>query len=235
MITFEIDSSLHPCVCPICRWSGFTWAIVASRPSHQVRKVCPCCESYPRDRLLWKILSCIRSVSGRSNLRILEFGGAARAYWWKRRSYEYYNVDLKRNASDTVDGFIHHGRVDRRFEQIDVAVISYVFGEIRNVVTRSRIIAEAARATKEHGCLIIFDDLDLRLTKHRLLSRQQYFHKLRLGRPILEELRNGGWYPTVIEYLQANSMLGETELPFIVAFKSIDGFKETAFRDSNGF
>src|ERR1700733_649342 len=153
MISLTMDSSMHPCVCPICAWSGFGWAPVMSGPSRSVRKLCPNCESYPRDRILWHSLSGILSALSRPTLRVLEFGGAARSYWWKRRRFEYHNVDLKSNASETVDCFIYHGKMDRRFDEIDVAIVSHVFGDILSLATRSRIISEAARATTQNGYL----------------------------------------------------------------------------------
>jgi hypothetical protein len=177
------------------------------------------------------MLSRLRSTAQAPTLRVLEFGGAARSYWWKRRLFDYHNVDLRINAGETVDAFVYQGQIDRRFDHIDVVIVSHVFGEIGSLATRSRIIAEAARTSKEDGCLILFDDLNLRLPKHVRLRRGDYFHKQRLGSPILEELRQEGWFPTVVERVAPNLMLAEHELPFIWALKTMTRANNLGFYD----
>jgi hypothetical protein len=195
------------------------WLYVQTRPSAYSRKVCPGCESYPRDRILWHILSYLRSSRCTEALGIVEIGGAARSYWWKKRLYDYVNVDLDYKRSETVDLVINRGSILRRPKGQDVAIISHVFGEIANCATRVRIAREVASATNQSGILIVFEDFDLATEEHSILPRGKFFHKLRLGHAILSELRSAGWLPTVIDAMPKNSILGESELPFILASK----------------
>jgi hypothetical protein len=152
-------------------------------------------------------------------LRVIEIGGAARSYWWKKRSYEYVNVDLERTASETVDLVINRGCIRRRPNGQDIAIISHVFGEITSCATRLRTAREVAAATNPSGILIVFEDLDLATEEHCILPKGKFFHKLRLGHAILSELQTAGWLPTVIDTVPKNSILGENELPFILASK----------------
>jgi hypothetical protein len=195
------------------------WLYVQTRPSKFVRKACPKCESYPRDRILWLILSYLQSLRHTENLKILEIGGAARSHWWKKSHYGYANADLKCKVNETVDLTVNRGRICRRPKDLDVAIISHVFGEILSCATRLRMAKEASEATKESGILILFEDIDLGTVEHRKLGNREFFHKMRLGNSILLELRCAGWRPTVIEKLPKNSILGESELPFILASK----------------
>ena len=221
-----------PCLCPICGWTGFLWAFVASGPSRYIRKLCPKCGSYPRDRLVWCHLRYLSEST--KAIQIIEVGGAPRTYWWKKRLYGYQNADIKEQIGETVDLLVENGRIQNRPSDNDIAIISHVLGEISSKRVRMRLLAELWAATKGAGVLIMFDDFDPGALHHHNLSPRLFFHKLRLGRPILAELKESGWFPSIVDGVPKNPILAESDVPFIVAHKEQVNDLKTRLCDAIG-
>jgi len=162
----------------------------------------------------------------------LEFGASYRSYWWKRRLFDYRNVDVASKSSEMVDIRISNGRLESYVDEVDIVLISHVFGEITDKTIRARIINVAAQTCRDTGGMVFFDDLDLGRSRHLRLTPGKYFHRQRLGTDLLNELSDGGWTTRILTRSNPNRIKAEHELPFIVCQKAlIDPFTAVAAND----
>jgi hypothetical protein len=233
----SIDVKL-PCFCPICGWQGHLWGPVLAGPFMWVRKECPRCGSYPRDRIAYALL--IHDVRRRigNRMAVVEIGASPKSYWWKRRSFSYWNSDVGHELSDTVDFRIKNGIVRGAPGDADVALLSYVLSMVTEKRERVSLLRELYRLTKTSGRLILFDDVVQQSMKHVRTKHDAYFHRIRLGLALLDELADAQWIPVVIASGQPGYVAMDLELPFILAAKQdstyglkrwvTDGLKELA-------
>jgi hypothetical protein len=205
--------------CPICKWIGSTWKEVECKPGVFTRKLCPTCSSYPRDRLTWLLLDSLAKRVEPTKLRIIEIGGNPSSYQWKSKDYFYRNADLPSAPSATVHMQVEDGHIVNAPIDFDIGLISYVLSMIEDEATRFNLLSELYRVTNTSAVLIMYDDLLLDRFEHLPVRDSQYFHKLRLGKSILNEIQNAGWIPIVISSVFDTGTLISTELPFICARK----------------
>jgi hypothetical protein len=208
--------------CPICLWKGHEWRRVESRPNVYENKSCPQCGGYPRDRITFVLLQRLLNNLAHKQLVIGEIGGSIHSYSWKKTLYRYWNADTRGANGEYVDVWIHACRLQQSPPCADAAILSYVLSEIESKSLRVRLMKELHRFTTSQGRLILFDDLDLRGPKHRVHAKGTFFHLLQLGRPILAELKEAGWLPTVVNSVDMTRIQAELELPFILAAKQRD-------------
>lgn len=230
-------AAVKPCRCPICNWVGWTWSAVESRPGVHVRKACPQCASYPRDRMVWQLLhEQMRERDGK-RLKVVEVGESGRAYLWKRRLYDYWNADIAPHDLGHVDLHVDElgvaveeranaphrpwGSVDRLDTPVgaDVAILSYVLSAISSDRRRLQLLRQLHGVTSDTAALILFDDLQVDAPRHRKLRAGSYFHTVRLGGGLLSLMRQAAWLPTVIGSYPDTQLLASADLPFIVARK----------------
>src|SRR6266576_727150 len=120
------------CNCPICGWEGPAWEPVESRPNYFTKKKCVRCGSYPRDRLAWLLLTAYSEELTPDKLRLIEFGACGRAYGWKKRLFQYWNVDIKDSNSLMIDVTSNQMAEASWLSDCDVALISYVLSMIES-------------------------------------------------------------------------------------------------------
>jgi hypothetical protein len=227
-----------PCSCPICSWEGWLWSVAESRPGVYVRKVCPNCGSYPRDRIVWQLLHPRRNGSSGTPLSVVEVGESGRAYLWKRRAFNYCNADIAPHHLGYVDMRIEDLGVSRRRTAIverqpwtrveqaappqesDIALVSYVLSAMRSDRQRLDLLRKLHRATAKTGTLILFDDFKLDDESHRRLRAGDFFHRVRLGNSILALMARAAWQPEIVESYADARILAQLELPFIIAAKA---------------
>jgi hypothetical protein len=227
----------EPCHCPICDWEGRLWSAVESRPGVYVRKACPRCGSYPRDRIVWQLLHDRASARDGARLKVVEVGESGRAYLWKRRICDYWNADIVPHELGYVD--VHVDELGVRESQdvkaqpsawmpagrtstprdSDIAVLAYVLSALPDDKQRLELLRKLHRATSKTATLILFDDLELDCPRHQRLASGQFFHAVRLGRPLLSLLVRAAWHPTVVKSYAAPRLLAHVELPLILATK----------------
>jgi hypothetical protein len=198
----------------------FAWAAIEARPGRLVRKSCRRCGSYPRDRIVFLLLRTLAEEVAPRKLRVLEVGCSRASYWWKRRLYDFRNADVRWGYPATRDLTIDGGIVARAPASGSVAILSYVLSVVEDRSVRVRILRELYRLTIDAGRLILFDDVVPSAGAHKRVEADQYFHGLRLGSPLIEEMREAGWRPVIIELPTASRTLAELETPFMLAAKS---------------
>lgn len=165
----------HDSNCPICKWRGGLWEKVECKPGAYVRKKCPTCGSYPRDRLTWLLLQELAQNVRPKTLRVIEIGGSCSSYDWKRKLYFYRNADLPDCSSQTVDLCVVGGSVLGAPKDFDVAIISYVLSMVEDQAIRISLLKELHELTHEKGGLILFDDLLLDHPQHAKVEHDGIF------------------------------------------------------------
>lgn len=207
--------------CPICGWEGLAWEPVESRPNHCTKKKCVRCGSYPRDRLVWLLLSAYSKELSPDKVRLIEFGECGRAYGWKKRLFHYWNVDIQNSNSRVIDVAASQMMLASWLSGCDVALISYVLSMIESRYDRVNLMHQFYEKTKESGRLVLFDDFGLGSERHAKLAAGSFFHRLRFGRDILGEVEDAGWNPFVVEDYIDERRLASLEVPFVVACKGV--------------
>jgi hypothetical protein len=210
------------CNCPICGWAGNAWEPVESRPGHFTRKKCARCGSYPRDRLVWLLLSTYSQELCRRKLKLIEFGEDGRAYGWKKTRFDYLNVDIKNSSSRVVDMTADHVMSSPRLHYCDAGLISYVLSMVESRSGRVKLMRQFHAMTTDSGRLMLFDDFDFSSHGHVQLAAESFFHHLRFGREILSEVEDAGWSPIVVEDYVDDPRQVSLELPFVLACKRSD-------------
>jgi hypothetical protein len=222
------------CDCPICGWEGAAWAPVESRPNHLTNKKCVRCGSYPRDRLVWLLLAVYSQELGPKKLRLIEFGGSRRTYGWKKRLFQYWNVDIEESNSDVIDVPAKQMMLASWLNHCDVGLISYVLSMIESRSDRVNLMQQFHEKTNSSGRLVLFDDFSFVCERHVKLAAGSFFHRLRFGRDILKEIEDAGWNPFVVEDYVDDRRLMSLEVPFVLASKLDDsgGLREWVRRTS---
>jgi hypothetical protein len=164
-------------------------------------------------------------------------GESGRAHLWKRRICDYWNADVELDdlghvdclvddlvsAVEDPDNFRRRPWVSRAGcdspAGADAAILSYVLSAIPTDRSRLRLLRRLHHVTNETAALILFDDLQLNVSRHRRLRVGSYFHMVRLGRGILSLLSQAGWQSRVIDSYPDTRLLANAELPFILARK----------------
>jgi hypothetical protein len=208
--------------CPICFWRGCDWKPVESRPNVFQKKLCPRCGGYPRDRVTCILLDQLQKERCSERLLVGEVGGSKHSYSWKKDRFRYWNADVPGVKGACVDLWIHSCRIKGSPPRVHVTILSYVLSEIETKSFRIRLLHELHRLTLSNGHLIFFDDLDLRTNRHRIHDKGAFFHRLQFGNSVLGELKEAGWYPTVIKSIGVVSIQAELEVPFILASRDTD-------------
>jgi|ERR1700722_2313072 len=210
------------CNCPICGWEGSAWEPVESRPNHFTNKECVWCGSYPRDRLVWLLLSTYSQELYPEKLRLIEFGERGRAYGWKKRLFQYWNVDIEDSHSGVVDVAASQMMLSSWLNNCDAALISYVLSMIESRPERVRLMRQFHAVTKSSGRLVLFDDFRFGSAGHVKLVAESFFHRLRFGRDVLREVEDAGWNPVIVEDYVDDRRLASLEMPFVLACKGVD-------------
>jgi hypothetical protein len=206
------------CFCPICDWEGWVWGPTESRPGRYVRKSCQRCGSYPRDRLVWLILNARADELG-LRLKVIEVGEPGRAYLWKKRVFDYCNVEVDGSTSWFADVYLSQlDNITWRGE-FDAVLLSYVLSVIASRKERVRLMMQLHSLTKDSARLLLFDDFAMQSQHHQRLSSELFFHELRLGRPVVEEINEAGWQPNVVREWSDDRILSSVEMPFVLASK----------------
>lgn len=200
--------------CPICDWSGSSWARVQTKPDSFEEKACPSCGCYPRERLQWISLASLQIELGRE-LKILEIGGTRRFGGAARRSYFYRNVDIVADQ-EHVDYVITEGVLPSMGYNFDCLLISYVLSMIPRREDRIKLVSDATSYLHKQGKLIFYDDMDLSLPTDIRHPEGEYFHCLRLGRSILDELEQSGWKVLVISDCGPECIGAAAEMPYLI-------------------
>lgn len=207
------------CWCPLCGWEGHLWEPVESRPSHSIRKVCPQCGSYPRDRIVSLLLLAYAQELSTYKLKLIEFGEHGRAYDWKTACFEYWNIDIEDSDSEVIDFSAGQMMKEQCLRNSDVALMSYVLSMIESRRARVDLLKHFHQLTINSGRLILFDDFSFDSIHHVKLSPKMFFHRLRFGRGISAELEEAGWFPIIVQDYRRPRILSSLELPFLVASK----------------
>jgi len=168
-----------------------------------------------RDRLVWQLLS--ENFALPNPLRIIEVGGTKRLGDRLREKYEYVNADIT-GGHAPVDIPIHESRFPLPDTSRNVGVLSYVLSSIAKRSVRTQLLSELRRVVVEGGRLLILDDTDFSVFPHHTLGSGAYFHLLRLGRALLEELVETGWTYQVVTHCTFAAELDATrEMPYVIA------------------
>ena len=175
--------------------------------------------TYPRDRLVWLLLSAYSDELSPDKLRLIEFGERGRAYDWKKKLFHYWNVDIETSNSRVIDVAASQMTLASWLSDCDVALISYVLSMIESRSERVSLMQRLYSKTKTSGRLVLFDDLGLASERHVKLPAGSFFHRLRFGRDLLREAQDAGWNPFVVEDYVDDRRLAFLELPFVVACK----------------
>jgi hypothetical protein len=211
-----------PCECPLCDWRGSRWEVVESRPKHLVRKLCPQCGSYPRDRITSLLLLAYAEEMRQKRLKLIEFGERGRAYIWKKSLFEYWNVDLKSSGSSVIDIVAEEMMIAPCLRNSDAGLISYVLSMIDSRLTRVDLLKRFYELTTDSARLILFDDFAFERTGHLQLSSKLFFHGFRFGKTILAEMQEAGWSPFIVSNFRRGRILSSLDVPFLVASKHDD-------------
>ena len=215
----KMTTAGYSCNCPICGWEGFAWEPVESRPDRFTKKKCVRCGSYPRDRLVWLLLSAYSGELRPDKLKLIEFGERGRAYDWKKKLFHYWNVDIEDSSSSVVDVAASQMMVASWLSDCDVGLISYVLSMIESRSDRVNLMRQFCEKTKKSGRLVLFDDFGLVSERHVKLAAGSFFHRLQFGREILKEVEDAGWHPLVVHDYVDDQRLASVEVLFVLASK----------------
>jgi len=208
-----------PCWCPVCGYRGSAWEDVELRPNRFQAIACPVCHCYPRERLTWLLLEARRRSLGVPRLAVLEIGGRRRFGDPARGAHDYRNADIV-DTRAPVDFLIREGRIGCAPGAFDVVLLSYVLCEIPEAGQRAELLTEARRAAKATAVLVIHDDLQLDLKGPIRLGEGDFFHPIRFGRGLLDEIAAAGWAPSYLDAVSGAERAGPDDDPPIIAAAS---------------
>lgn len=181
--------------CNICGWNGSEFEEFEVRKGVFEREACPNCQCINRERHIKKIIETLNDQY-EFNPKIIEIGAAERFIKNMSVVFNYKCADIIAN-SEHLDFIIKKGRIQTIGNQFNLAILSYVLSEIKSYSERIKLLKEVFRITKLDTKLIIFDDISLELEAHLELDTNEYFHCIRLGSNIINEIENAGWNTTI--------------------------------------
>lgn len=106
-----------------------------------------------------------------------------------------------------------------------VAVLSFVLSAIPSESDRITLLSQLRNCTLPDGSLILFDDFEPEREEHTELVENTFFHRVRLGRQLLNELYAAGWQRhTLITSVDGpKEIKAESAAPYIISRKSSAG------------